>query len=134
MNSSPTMGIAPSTGTRFSPSSAESLIKPPKYEDAAVFDKHLRADRALVRHEIDGARRPLRSRRKIPCSILRTTASPVDLRRDLQDFADFLALNRLERIHDAGRACWVSAVLAYWPVTGTVLPRHLISALRCRAS
>ncbi len=100
LNSSPMIGIEPRIGTRFSLFLAPcrvirppSTMTPPSSTSTVV---------VIVRLFVIRSTAPC-----VPCATLESSCSIfsmhrvafVDLRRDLEDRADFLALNRLERIH-----------------------------------
>ena len=83
--------------------------QPAEHDDAAVLDQHVGGDRALVGDEVDRAGRVRRDVRGFLLDLEDDGVAFADLRRDLEDVADFLALDRLERIHAAAPGCPVLA-------------------------
>src|SRR6185503_3067356 len=69
-----------------------------EHDYAAIVDEHGRRDCALVGDQVDRALRALRDAGVFLLDLEHHRVAFVDLRRDLEDRADFLALNRLERI------------------------------------
>ena len=98
LNSSPIIGIEPRIGTRFSLSRAVSRDQAAEHDHAAVVDQHRGRDRALVGDQVDRALRALRDAGVFLLDLEHHRVAFVDLRRDLEDRADFLALDGLERI------------------------------------
>ena len=120
-------GMRPRKGTRCSP--CESIVRDQaaEHDDAAVLDQHVGVDRALVGDQVHGALRALREARALQLDLQhhRIAVVRADLRRHLEDRADFLALNGLEGIDGA---VLVPPVLVNWPVTNGTSCATLSSA------
>ena len=77
-----------------------------EHDDAAVFDEHVGVDRALVGDEAVGIARVSGERGALELDLeLHQRAVSVDLRRDLENGADFLALHGGERDSRCRRRC-----------------------------
>ena len=80
-----------------------------EHDRAAVLDQHVGVDRALVGDQVDRAAAGAGEARALLLDLQHHRVALVDLRRDLQDRADFLALDGLERVDRCRcccRRCW----------------------------
>ena len=106
LNSSPMTGSSRGTARAARSRAALSWIRPPSTMMPPSSTSTLVRDRALVGDQVGRATCcELAATLEASCSILSSTASAfVDLRRDLEDGADFLALDGLERIYRCRRS------------------------------